>query len=467
MLKKNKNILIYLSIGIILIVSMFFVFNKKAEYKELPRVKLKEQSNTKQFALMLEQTKGEGDYKESNNNDLPLGGYKFNKEKSGCTDVNGKVVEDALGYDYDTYTVMLNTNKTVYCYLYYDKDNVINYLRSTDTEKYLSQDQVGDMFRYQGVFPDSDSGAMTNWLCFGTTDNCGVNNDLIDKYMYRIIGVTEDGKMKLIKETYIKEDNNTRFAKNNKCSIDPTVSYYCDNGKCPEWNDNLLFKRLNGISNGTTPGNGSYNNNANTDIFIDSAQYEYLRSGDSNGGESPSIWYKLIEETDWMYGDTTNSIKLNGNEMYKIETGDPENGQTTHYVGSNENVIEQTYTWTGKITAKIGLQYIYDYLYATPGGNPMLGTTAKNAWIHLRKDGFNTTPGWELIVTNYGIYKENKPNNQSLLFGSYDISQNGNINQSGTSGVIDGGGVRPVFYLTSNIELTGAGTKESPYIIKI
>ena len=158
------------------------------------------------------------------------------------------------------------------------------------------------MYRYQASFEDSDSSEMTNWICFGTRskDECTNEETGIDKYMYRIIGITEEGQLYLIKETFLKEGSGTTFSWNDKYSVDSSSSAYCDNGLCPEWNTSLLFKRINGTSNGTQTGSGSTLNKEWTDIFVDSNEYDYLKSGDSNGGESPNEWYNLIANHEWM-----------------------------------------------------------------------------------------------------------------------------------------------------------------------
>ena len=212
MLKKNKNILIILSIVIILIVSMFFAFNKKDEYKELPRVKLKESNNKKQFALMLEQTSGKGDYKESSD-ELPTIGYHFNKEKSGCTDVNGKVINDVLDYDYENYAVLLDTSKTSYCYLYYDKLTLGETIKNINS-KGLNSELEGGLYRYQGV-----KGEVDNYVCLN--GGCHSSN------RYRIIGINEDNELKLIKEESLG-----------------TINYADSNDIEIEWSDSNVYKDL-------------------------------------------------------------------------------------------------------------------------------------------------------------------------------------------------------------------------------
>ncbi len=119
MLRKNKNILIYLSIGIVLIVSMFFVFNKKEEYKELPRVKLKDSINTSGLAIMVESDYKAEKYTQWENKEFPTDGYTLNRIKSGCVDKNGNNI-DALTYNESDKTISIKTKQSVYCYLYYD-----------------------------------------------------------------------------------------------------------------------------------------------------------------------------------------------------------------------------------------------------------------------------------------------------------------------------------------------------------
>ena len=167
MIKKNKNILIFLGVGIVLIVSIFFSLNKK-EYHELPKVKIKESIKNKQFALLLEQTKGKGDYKESVG-ELPTEGYVFNESKSGCTDINGKIIDESLNYDYETYTVLVDTSKTSYCYLYYDIEPNIKFFRSKDKDNHLTKELTGGLYRYQGIYEKDEDGNVTNdvenYLC--------------------------------------------------------------------------------------------------------------------------------------------------------------------------------------------------------------------------------------------------------------------------------------------------------------
>ena len=84
---------------------------------------------------------------------------------------------------------------------------VETYLRSKDTDKKLTENLVNGMYRYQGnsivssVDMDQYTAERTdtmnsNYICLGQDCSTGSSND-----MYRIIGITEDGLMKVIKNT--------------------------------------------------------------------------------------------------------------------------------------------------------------------------------------------------------------------------------------------------------------------------
>ncbi len=446
MMKKNKNILIFLGLGIILVVSMFFVFNNSHTYKELPKVKVKESIKNKQFALMLEQDNGE--YKESEG-ELPTEGYVFNDNKSGCTDINGKIIDGTLNYDYETYTVLVDTSKTSYCYLYYDKEPNIGYLRIQDSASQLTKELVGGMYRYQGT----DN--VANWICFGTKDinQCKEN---IDKYMYRIIGINAKGELYLLKETFLKEGSVTGFAWNDEDLISGSSVDLCSEGICPEWNEADLFQRINGTANGTTPGNGDANDGVenDTDIFVDSEYYDYLKSGDKVNGGTASEWYKLIQTHSWYYGDATNPT-YNGNIMYNIEKGKAE---ATHYAKGEDGIVSsQKYIWTNKVDEKVSLMYIHDYAYAYPDGNPSY-TNVTNSWIYFQKDGYNSSPTYEWLSIRWGLWRES-----SLSIRTLTVDIGGNFY---THNLRISNGVRPVFYLSSEAKITGGeGTQSSPYML--
>ena len=465
-IKNRKYILITLAIliSIAFNIGMRYLATRP-RYKTLPEVRLRNQKeeSTDGFAIMVPNESGDG-YVEYEGDTWPTE-YKYVEAK--CMDNKGEEVENAATYKDGK--VELQTDKTVYCTLYFDNkifksSPTIDILREKDTQGYLSEDEQGGMYRYQATPTSStDAANMTNWICFGTKDQSECTNN-IDKYMYRIIGITKEGQMYLIKETFLKEGSTTGFAWNTAWRIDSGSGVnYCSGGVCPEWNEADLFKRINGKANGTTSGNGS-SAHADTDIFVDSTQYDYLKSGDENGTNDGigNEWYNLIADHDWMYGDTVDQSSniYNGYYMYKIETG---NKETQHYFGPYKNSQLTPYTWpeTNKVEAKISLMYMHDVDYAYPVGIPESAANVVNSWIFHLKDGINPLSTVEWLSTRWSVDSPNAYN----VFARF-IDERGQLHCF--DALNRALGVRPVFYLSSEAKIEGGdGEKYSPFVLSV
>ena len=466
---KYKTYIIILVVAM-MVASLFLSVNylmKDKKNNNLPEVRLRKTNENKTFAIMVQNGDGYEEYV-SKDNTWPGLGYVFKEAK--CINNNGDLVVDALTFANKKAT--LTTNQTVYCTLYFDeKPDPAKDLRVNDPNGNLSEDLQGGMYRYQGTDD------VPNWICFGTNskDECTNEDTGIDKYMYRIIGITEEKQLYLIKETFLKEGESTTFAWNNKYSTAGSYVYTCDNKICPDWPQSLLFKRINGTSNGEIPGTGTAGNNANTDIFVDSSQYDYLKSGDKdgvNGGESPSEWYNLIADHEWMYGDmvdignTSPVISFNGQTLYEIETGQAD---VKHYVGTEGSNVEQIYRWNQKVTGKISLMYIHDYFYGYydgsseesrgNAGNYGYGKL-RTSWLFFQKDEYNLTPNYEWLSTRRGIRSES-----DALVDAFTVYAGGSWDRWYLHIAC---GVRPVFYLKSSAKIvSGKGTKIDPYILDL
>ncbi len=81
----------------------------------------------------------------------------------------------------------------------------------------LSTELIAGLYRFQGV--QDANNTVDNYICFGTTSksDCTTNTDA---YMYRIIGISSNGQLKLIK----KEALNTAYAWNSSTGVDWTHS---------------------------------------------------------------------------------------------------------------------------------------------------------------------------------------------------------------------------------------------------
>ncbi len=112
---NKKYLLIIILVGVILTGVIVF---KPEEDAELYEVKLQD-DNKKDLAIMLEQL--DNSYKEYNK--IPYKGYTLNEEMTKCIDNNGNELEKEITYENGTITV--STNRTIYCYLYFDIEEKI------------------------------------------------------------------------------------------------------------------------------------------------------------------------------------------------------------------------------------------------------------------------------------------------------------------------------------------------------
>lgn len=407
--KKNKIILIS-TLMLIELVSLFLMYKSSSNnIVKLDEVSLAEEEiSSEMFAVMLEQA--DGTYTESDA--FPTEGYFFDSIKSGCMDINGNKIEGVLSYDDSTKTASVDTGKTSYCYLYFNSSNLKDlcknyadlatcmaseYDTGLTTINNLSTSDLGGMRRYQGEMDSVNN----NYICFGTKDkNECINN--ADLYMYRIIGIQADGKIKLLK----KEAINGKYS-------------WSQESTNILWKDSDIYKGLNGIED------GFYGN-----VFVNSNEYDYM----SLDGE----WYLKINTYNWKYG----LLSANGGNSGASGT-------------SGDTWFEYENTLIDTVDAKIGLMYVHDYVYSGY-------TTTDNGirrWTHIARND----PDWDLnnnymsewLMTNGLLASESKP--------YYIVGVSGLIylDTAHTATTI-----RPVFYLNSDLSIIdGNGKIDNPYII--
>ena len=119
----------------------------------------------------------------------------------------------------------------------------------------LSTELIGGLYRYQGIQDGTHD--VDNYICFGTTNKNECTNNT-DFFMYRIIGISPSGQMKLIKKYKLSTD------------------YVWHSTYDVEWPNSSLFAGLNGSYFLT-----------NTDYIPDSS------------------WSDRIVLSDWHYATTT------------------------------------------------------------------------------------------------------------------------------------------------------------------
>ncbi len=123
-MKKNKRVVIIISIVILTIINLFLVFKKDTSIVEKRKINKIER---KEFSIYKEQTLGGEDWKESNDTTFPTSGYLLNTTKTMCYDYNGKEIEykptQELTKGSIDGRVTIESSKTIYCELYFDLDN--------------------------------------------------------------------------------------------------------------------------------------------------------------------------------------------------------------------------------------------------------------------------------------------------------------------------------------------------------
>ena len=149
-MRENKKKIIITLLIIVSMITIFFTFKTfiNKPLKELPEVKLKGIKKDKVIAIMVTNESGDG-YKKYEGEEWPGTNYKYIEAK--CVDNNGNSVNNVVTFNEENRTATLTTNKTIYCTLYFEEDNILNTLRANDPNGVLSKELVGDLYRYQGV----------------------------------------------------------------------------------------------------------------------------------------------------------------------------------------------------------------------------------------------------------------------------------------------------------------------------
>ena len=286
--------------------------------------------------------------------------------------------DNGYGWYYQQYTIGTTKNGA---YFVNNRASIAN----------LSSSLVGGMYRFQG----SASAVTNNYICFGTSSKSTCTGSP-DYWMYRIIGVTSDGQIKVIKKTPLGGGGGNTYAWHNSSS-----SYVA-------WSSSLLYSTLNGSS------------------FLTNTTY--LPSGWSDKIAS-ATWY--FRDDNKAYGSTY--MAYTGADMYTYETSD------------------------NSLTAKIGLMSLHDY-YLAPGNGISCNTSGSctSSWIQFTQNSSSYATSSEWSMARRG--------NINNVWYAIRISSNGYATDS-SSPVITQYIVRPVFYISSSVNITGTGTISDPYII--
>ena len=442
---KNRNTILMV-LGILILSTLYIgmKYLMRPKYEPLPVVKLKDkETNKKKFAVMVQNGDGYEEYTSEDGTWPSEDDYEFKEAK--CIDNNGSLVNNAVTFANGKVT--LKTNKTIYCTLYFDESikTTIQLLRKNDPQNKLSSETVGGMYRYQGKNTDT----INNYICFGTDnkEECINESTGYDKYMYRIIGITEEGQLYLIKMKGVETNNSKTFTWNGG-----------------PWPDSSVYKDLNG-----TYSSGN--------IFINNTRYGYMVEGND--------WYSQIESNNWKYGEIKD-ISNNGIAIYNTENA-----------------------WSDEVPAKIGLMYLHDYYLAYDNNRNWNSDYDTSNWIHFVNNKNTTGSSQEVLLPirgrnsscgqtdepgitegpsfsssdlddfsieflNMMITEHSKNEKSAKLIAyfpqaqAYFIQSSGNVDYDGACGKTASGITRPTFYLSSTVKIkSGTGKIDDPYILNI
>ncbi len=418
---KKKNIAFILSsITLCLLILMSIVNLQNTDKNILENSKESNKivkNNT--LTMMYETDYQSGEYQVSTDTTWPQEGYTFNEVLSKCE--NGGI----LTWDDNNKKVLLQTNTSDKCYVYFDKNPLTlasyiinNIYTGTDGDNglyyhdgsgsYTNADQeAGDnSYRYAGANPN-------NYVCFGSDEAvCSEDN------LYRIIGVFDENgeyQTKLIKNTSIGKykwdadeinfDEINISYEENVYNLIQLAAFFPDpsEGGANIWEESDL------------------NNYINNDSYLDILEEK---------------WQNKIANTTWQIG---------GNTYQNIQDVSAKKAYTNEIISPVTSII---------YNAKIGLIYVSDYGYAA---SPDSWTTILADYNNVADSNWLYSDYWEWTITRCSRGSDNE------TFVFMLISSGGVDSIFSVSSEQD---VRPTFYLNSNVQyISGSGTQTDPYRI--
>ena len=424
-MKKKIGIISVLLVVVIVIISTIVITNKIRN----------NQVNTEGIIAYMYQS-DDGEYFQGNSTKWIEDGYILDVDQSKCNNAENS----KLDWDANSNEVLLIANKRTNCTLYFDK--------ISDQEKFfqnllgksgdgsllyhnslLTNGAEDNGYRYSGNNPN-------NFICFGPgSENYSSSGTCPVENLYRIIGyvpveLSDSTKTKLIKVIKSEYATHEDLEKDNK---DGTVDYDLNYTK---------LKRVNIAENSEA----FYWDEDYDNTWGNSSLYQALNNNDKSFLHNLNNWSDKIEMVQWnVEGHDTS--ELTARAMHNIEN-DKQQGAKT------------------QVPARIGLIYPSDY-------------------------GFASEPkSWEYKLCNYDNSKNDEQNennrnreNNWLFNGVYEwtisrdssyedvafgVKGQGDVDSSNDVGCSSG--VRPVFYLNSNVTLSGDngidGSSGHPYKVR-
>ncbi len=416
---KNKIYIVFIAIVLIVIaIVAILLINNSTSTVVITNDKEEKVMNTNALTMMYETEAGSGEYQVTSDTTWPQDGYIFNEKLSGCE--NGST----LTWDDERKAVILSTNVSDKCYVYFDKEPEIVYFADYIIDNVYVEDGVNGLYYHDGVgtYTNADqeagdysyrySGANpNNYVCFGSDATTCLSDNL-----YRIIGVFGN-EVKLIKWDYANSDllgTDGSLIRDSYAAID----YPNYTGK------HNVINRFMWNSIGYT--------NWESELNINDLNINYINYLNKEN----SKWGNMIKYTDW-------KLTAFGGDL------DPVLSSLTI-----KNLYQYFQQGSSTYNAKIGLMYVSDYGYAASSENWLSTLSDYNADINRNNNWiFMGVPEWTITPTKY----------DETTGWAFGINNDGSV---GTNRSENGNAVRPVFYLNPDVVyISGSGTESDPFRI--
>ncbi len=150
-MEKNKRVVIIISIVILTIINVFLVFKKDTSVVEKNKVSKIER---KEFSILKEQTYNGKDWELSTDTAFPTSGYLLNTTKTVCKgysdqEITPIPVTQELTDGVINGSITINSSKTIYCDLYFDKNETPTINTFNVTGKTSGGTTLNNSFTYQ------------------------------------------------------------------------------------------------------------------------------------------------------------------------------------------------------------------------------------------------------------------------------------------------------------------------------
>ena len=414
------------------------------------------------FAIYIQ----DGDnYTPYNSNTFPSG-YIFNPEKSGCIDNNGLLINDVLSYDNGIITV--ETPRTAYCYIYFDKMPPINVSVNVSTDGVINTLPTYNKYKAE-VTCDGATASFSN--------------------KYQRIEISQVSKFNNTCNLNYTQDQNTytTLISEVESKAQTNANGYRYSGKTPNnwvWFNNEKWRIIGSIPVCLTASCGTSTTNLVKIIRSDSiGSYAYDASSTTTsslkGAWGENTLYSLLNTHYYASSkDTMNGQSHAGCYGYYNATYQPKPNcdysdigilSTSYYgrmvknvywnTGASANSVKAATAYTNEkstqtVSGYIGLMSASDWGYAADSSyhNTSMSTytnatkkATETSWI------FNNGYEWTSLRYSSGT-------NRALY-----VTYNGHLNLSTAD---YGYAVRPVVYLDSSVYvISGSGSESDPYII--